>query len=168
MSLYPVHHGPVEIPLHKMYDDTHMSIRNFFLILKAIAKAVTMKISSVFDSINGVCIVSLKGNYHQAEDVQVVQKYVAERYHEDGYTRFLIDLNEVDVSVGISSIYDAGNPQGEVVSSLRQPKTAFFHRIAGEKMRFFENVALNRGFNIKTFNDYDKAIDWLTSGSIVE
>ena len=127
-----------------------------------------MKISSEFDRVHEICIVRLKGNYNHLQDFQVVQKYVVERYLQNGYPRFLIDLNDVNSTVGISTIYDAGNPQGELVSGLRQPKTAFYHKLAGEKMRFFENVAINRGFNVKTFNDYDQAVKWLTSSSKID
>ena len=32
-----------------------------------------------------------------------------------------------------------------------------------ENDRFFENVAVNRGFNLRIFSDSDKAVEWLLS-----
>jgi hypothetical protein len=32
-----------------------------------------------------------------------------------------------------------------------------------ESNKFFENVAVNRGFNIRIFSDYDEAVEWLLS-----
>jgi DNA-binding response OmpR family regulator len=76
----------------------------------------------------------------------------------------LIDLRDVRSRLSISDIYDLAFELLKYGETFRR-KTAVLVR-AGEDIgqaKFFENTAQNRGFEVRTFTEFEKAIIWLSS-----
>lgn len=57
--------------------------------------------------------------------------------------------------------YDTVNPQEEMAKVIRLHKTEVLLPKITEGDRFFETFSINRGFNFHTFDDHDKAVEWL-------
>jgi DNA-binding response OmpR family regulator len=76
----------------------------------------------------------------------------------------LIDLRDVESQLSISDIYDLAFELLKYGETFRR-KTAVLVRADQDvdKATFFENTAQNRGFEVKTFTDFEKAIIWLSS-----
>jgi hypothetical protein len=71
------------------------------------------------------------------------------------------DMTNADVIAGTMPTFNAANPKGELVQELRTIKTAFVRHELTEDDRFFENVSVNRGFQVGAFDSLDKALEWL-------
>jgi hypothetical protein len=57
--------------------------------------------------------------------------------------------------------FNAANPRGEVADALRRIKTAFVRRELTEDDHFYEDVAVNRGFQLRACATIDEALEWL-------
>jgi hypothetical protein len=72
----------------------------------------------------------------------------------------LIDHRGCTMDFGFMSIYN----RPEVYEKLQFPKDVkaalIFNKIVDDNL-FFENVCVNRGFNVKIFDNYDLAMKWL-------
>ena len=78
--------------------------------------------------------------------------------------KVLIDLREVKSRLSTSDIYDLAFELMKYGETFRR-KTAVLVRgdMDLEKATFFENTAQNRGFEVRTFTVFEKAIIWLSS-----
>ena len=120
-----------------------------------------MEFNVEYDNVKKLCTVRLFGQYTKQSDTHEVQQTVINTLTRHGCQRVLIDMTQADVSVSIMTIFNAGNPQGKIASHLRDLKSAFLYPEITEKMHFFEDVAVNQGFNVKVFDQMDKALEWL-------
>jgi hypothetical protein len=123
-----------------------------------------LKFTSELDSRNGVCTVHVTGEYRRPEDSDTLKRFAVDFSIEHGCYLFLIDLTQAEVSGGTMPTYDAANPKGELADRLRKLKTAFVREDLTEEDRFFENVAVNRGFELRAFDSVEKAVEWLVQG----
>ena len=81
-----------------------------------------------------------------------------------GYRRYLYDVRRVDPrELRTHDLYALGASSEERGFTRRDRRAAVFSEIS-EDARFFENVAMNRGYGVRCFTDIDAAIDWLTHG----
>ncbi|MBK9964059.1 MAG: hypothetical protein IPP07_03805 [Holophagales bacterium] len=84
---------------------------------------------------------------------------------EKGATRFLGDCTRLSRESSAQSIYALG----DFIATLEVPpglKEAILLPVAPEAerdLRFYETVALNRGFQVRVFDDRAGALLWLTS-----
>ena len=120
-----------------------------------------MKYTSEFDSINGICIVRVTGEYHRPEDSDELKRFAVDYFAEHGCHLFLIDMTQAEVIGGTMAAFNAANPQGKLAQSLREIKTAFVRQELTRDDLFYENVAVNRGFQLRAFDTVYKAIEWL-------
>lgn len=76
----------------------------------------------------------------------------------------LIDLRDANSTLSTSDIFELANNLVEYGDTFRR-KTALLGRENKEndQSAFFENVAHNRGFNVKGFTEFEDAITWLSS-----
>ena len=120
-----------------------------------------MKYTSEFDSINGICTVSVTGKYRRPEDSDELKRFAVDYFTKHGCRLFLIDMTQAEVIGGTMGSFKAANPQGELAQSLREIKTAFVRQELTRDDLFYENVAVNRGFQLRAFDTLYKAIEWL-------
>lgn len=93
---------------------------------------------------------------------QVNAEYVSIA-NEHGSNKFLIDNRDLTFKTSISGIYDWPEFLGESGLS-RTNKIAFVYSESPSNKsdyRFFETVSRNRGYNIRVFEDQQKAMAWL-------
>ncbi|MHC4624374.1 MAG: hypothetical protein ACYS4W_10795 [Planctomycetota bacterium] len=74
--------------------------------------------------------------------------------------RFLNDMREAQLDLSTIEIYEI--PGFLDAAGLdRTSKRALVVSRQPEDYRFFENVSINRGYNVKVFEDMDEAMNWL-------
>jgi hypothetical protein len=80
-----------------------------------------------------------------------------------GCSRYLVDCRKspmdfstIDTFQFITGLEDLGVP--------RYSRIAVVYALDHSKHRFAENVAVNRGWSIRYFEDYPEAVRWLESG----
>jgi DNA-binding response OmpR family regulator len=75
----------------------------------------------------------------------------------------LIDLRDIRSRLSTTDIYDLASELVKYGKTFRR-KTAVLARDDEDidQAKFFENVAQNRGFNVKTFTVFEDAITWLS------
>lgn len=79
------------------------------------------------------------------------------------YFLVLTDLIEMEIAPSVLNIYDNVNllEQIEIDKAISEAIILPENKFAAENVRFYENACVNRGFNVKTFNERDKALSWL-------
>ena len=123
-----------------------------------------MEITVEHDSAKGLCTLRLTGCYSGPSDTHEAQRIVASLHTQYGCRRVLIDMTQADISVSTVAVFEAGNPQSEMAAHLIELRSAFLYREITQKLRFFEDVAVNRGFQVRVFDQLDKALEWLQGG----
>ena len=123
-----------------------------------------MEYTPEFDSANSICRVCVGGTIHGSKDADELKQFARDFFTEHGCRHFLFDMKQADIVIGTIEAFYTGSPQGEMAQSLRPFKVAAVVQEITEDLSFFENVAINRGFNVHVFDDIDKAIEWLKPG----
>jgi hypothetical protein len=123
-----------------------------------------MKYTSEFDSINSICRVCVNGIIHGPKDADELKQFARDFFVVHGCRYFLFDMKQTDIVLGTMGAFYTGAPQGEMAESLRPFKVAAVVQEITEDLSLFEDVAVNRGFNVHVFDDIDKAVEWLRPG----
>ena len=77
-----------------------------------------------------------------------------------GYTKLLFDIRGLETRPTTLQIFDlAANPEKRGLTHKYKRATVFSGDAEG--LRFFENVSLNRSYNVACFCDIEAAIEWL-------
>jgi hypothetical protein len=121
-----------------------------------------MKYNSELNSTDGVCTVHVTGKFRRPEDSDELKRVAVDFFTEHGIRLFLIDLRQAEVTGGTMSMFEAANPKGVLAESLREVKTAFVGGKLSEDDRFYENVAVNQGYQLWEFETLNQAVEWLT------
>lgn len=82
---------------------------------------------------------------------------------ERGYSRLLIDLRKMSGGLDTLETFEVaghGIPNQKHVRNLVR-SAIVDHPENLDRIRFFETVAINRGFNVKVFSDEARAVAWL-------
>jgi len=122
-----------------------------------------MKYISTIDSATNICTVRIVGQFHRPEDADEMKRFAVKISTQHGCRRFLFDMREAEILGGTIDILAAASPQGDLVDSLRQLRVAVLVSHVNDDECFFETVAVNRGFQLHTFDDLDKGVEWLSS-----
>ena len=82
---------------------------------------------------------------------------------DTGWTKVLIDTTQSEPQMSVFDDYEyTSDHQWHLPPKLR---TAIVHRVdEAKRFQFIEDVASNRGVNIRTFTDEDQALAWLRDG----
>ncbi|MHC4207156.1 MAG: hypothetical protein ACYSTT_21080 [Planctomycetota bacterium] len=125
-----------------------------------------MNIQVAFDEKVNCVVGRFKGDLTLAAAKKYIRE-VVEVAKKHPCQRFLNDLREANLVLSVFDIYEL---PGLVVTEgfdirwrrafLMVPTTNL------DKIDFFELVASNRGMSVRMFTDYDKAIEWLTTGYV--
>jgi len=83
---------------------------------------------------------------------------------EHGVTRFIIDAIDMELTGTTFSIYDVPAktyPEEGMGRTTRIAVLTSASSAASEIAQFFENVSVNRGWNVRAFHERKEAIAWL-------
>ena len=95
------------------------------------------------------------------EDHESARAEAIDALKAGGYKRLLVDARRIDAKMSL--IDDFEFTQEHQATPIRAMPTAIIHRPdESERFKFIENVASNRGAQIKVFTDPEQAIGWLT------
>ena len=120
-----------------------------------------MEFTTEYDRNNNICSVLVTGELHSPEDSFKLQHAAIDIQAKQGCSVFLFDLTQAEIISETISAYQTANIQGELATKLMRLKVAFLYSKLAEQQRFFETVGINRGFQIKVFDNQDEAIAWL-------
>ena len=121
-----------------------------------------MKYTSTIDSATNICTVRIVGQFRRPEDADEMKRFAVNMSEQHGCRRFLFNMREAVIVGGTMGIFAAASPQGDLANSLRQFRVAVLVSHVNDDEHFFETVAVNRGFELHTFDDRQKGIKWLT------
>jgi hypothetical protein len=121
-----------------------------------------MKYISTIDSATNICTLLIRGQFRRPEDADEMKHFAVKIRAQHGCRRFLFDMREAEILGGTMDILAAASPQGDLADSLRQFKVAVLVPHINDDEHFFETVAVNRGFQLHTFDDLDKGVEWLS------
>jgi hypothetical protein len=120
-----------------------------------------MKYTSELDSNNGICKVNVTGDFHRPVDSNELKRFAIEFYNNHGCHLFLFDLRQAEVLSGTISAYRASKTRAAVTKHLRKFRAAFVRRELTEGDFFYENLSVNRGFQLRAFDSVEMAEWWL-------
>jgi len=122
-----------------------------------------MKYTWEYDKANDICIIRVADGeeFHRPEDSYELKRFGIRYHREHGCRRFLVDLTNANVVGSTMQAYDAANLQGELAEGHIGLKAAFVRRELSKDDHFYENVSLNRGFQVRAMDSIEKAIKWL-------
>jgi hypothetical protein len=125
-----------------------------------------MKIDVSFDEEHNCVIGRFEGDMTMA----AAKKYISEIVKvakKHPCQRFLNDIREANLLLSVFDIYEL---PGLVVMEGYDHRWRRAFLVSAttdlDKQEFCELVASNRGINVRTFTDYDQAIQWLTAGNV--
>lgn len=90
-----------------------------------------------------------------------MQRLMCELHEEYKCRHFLFDLTNAVVVASTMETFDAGSEAPKMESTIRLFRLAIVYSKLTENERFFENVAVNRGYQLRVFDNMDRAIEWL-------
>jgi hypothetical protein len=99
------------------------------------------------------------------ETVAAVAHEIAALCSEKGIPKALIDVSRLEGKLGTLDAFSLVVKHFPALRELSQLEgvAVLDKELTEERHRFLENVAVNRGFNIRMFDDADKAMEWLRS-----
>lgn len=93
------------------------------------------------------------------DDWKIALEEVKRIYDEKGICRVLVDVRKQEQLAGTMTLFEFG------VNLPRSLKYAVLVELHIGEHRFIENVAVNRGINVKMFDTEENATDWLKQWS---
>lgn len=110
---------------------------------------------------SGICIVRIIDTFKRPEDAWEMQKLAYKLSEDLGCSSFLFDMRDVNIVTSTLLTYDTVVLNAEKLPVLRRVKVAVLYQEVAEDERFFENVAVNRGFSLRVFDNLDNSLGWL-------
>lgn len=107
------------------------------------------------------CTVLLEGTYTRPTDCFKLQDLALEIMRDAGISRFLFDMRKVTILGDSLDTFKAAttNEKGNLLIQL----WAYVFPEINHSHKFLENVYVNRGYQVKVFDCYDEAKNWLGS-----
>lgn len=105
--------------------------------------------------------VKSSGTWDAEQDARMLQELKSK---SDQHTcqLYLIDHSEAKLNFRLIAIYDRPTIY-EQLNITKKARAALIMDKIGEDHLFFENVCVNRGFNVRVFDSRDNAVEWLLS-----
>jgi len=120
-----------------------------------------MNYTSKYNNTNNICTIKVSGEYERPKDSIELEQLAIDFHSTHGYCLFLVDMSKAVINHGVISTYQTGNPPENISQKLIGMKAAFLYREITENVRFLEDVAVNRGLNMKVFDKLEEAVKWL-------
>jgi len=110
-------------------------------------------------------IIRVTGEFRSPEDGMKLQALSIRLHAELNVRRFIYDLTRRTFSSACMEAFATANPPVEMGRQLRRLRGAIIFSGLTDHERFLENVAMNRGYLLRVFDDMDQAMLWLQQGS---
>ena len=120
-----------------------------------------MEYTSNYDSDISICTVYVTGTYKRLEDSTILKHFACNFYKKKGCRNFLFDMTKAKIESSTFGTFESGNPPDELSGTLRNLKVAILFSEITEDDKFFETVAVNRGYRMQIFAKIEEAIEWL-------
>jgi hypothetical protein len=115
----------------------------------------------------GDYVIAKLGGVRSPETLLAAASTTTSYCKEHGFTRVLIDLRDMAGGLDTLETFEVAGHRLPHQNGVRLlVRSAILdHTENVERIRFFETVALNRGLNVKVFDDRGSAVEWLRSDS---
>jgi hypothetical protein len=120
-----------------------------------------MKYTYHFDEASGICTVHVTGKHRRPEDSMTLQQFARSFGDEHGCRRFLFDMTKAEIVGGTGDTFKTGTVPGDKNHKQTMQKISLVYSGDLADHKFMENVAVNRGYQLRVFDRLDKAIEWL-------
>ena len=106
--------------------------------------------------------VKVKGN-RSIETIMDSTKQIVEKCNKKKCSKVLVDVRNFNNRINFSDIFNLVSKDLPDIINHKIKKVAIVD-VDGHNFNkeFFENVAVNRGHNVKIFTDINNAMDWLS------
>jgi len=125
-----------------------------------------MEYGSEYDNRTNICTVRVYRTLESPKDAYTLRFATLDLAEQLNCSKFLFDLTRAQIVTKTLAAFEIANPKGEITATLRNLAGAIYYKKITAHEIFFETIAVNRGFRIKVFDEYDKAIFWLSSLSL--
>lgn len=120
-----------------------------------------MEYTVEYDEANGICTVRVTGKHKRPDDSLALQRFARDFDDERGCKRFLFDMTKAEIIGGTMEMFEIGTVPVDPNHKQKRQKVALVYSGNLDDHKFMENVAVNRGYNLRVFDGIDKAIEWL-------
>ena len=120
-----------------------------------------MEFTSVFDRVEGICTIHVTGRYKRPEDSLGLQQFARHMGDKHGCQRFLIDKTQAEIIANTLDTYITGTMPLDFDHKQVGQRVALLYASVLPEHKFMENVAFNRGYQLRAFDKMDEALEWL-------
>ena len=120
-----------------------------------------MEYTAEYDKINSICIVYVSGKHRRPLDSIILQKFVSDFNKSTYCNRFLIDYIKAKIITTTLDSFKAGTMPYDTDRRMVGIKIALLFTGEMTDHKFMEDVAYNRGYQVKVFDDREQAMAWL-------
>jgi hypothetical protein len=115
-----------------------------------------------FDETKEICTIRVTGPIKRPQDSLRLQQLARDTGNETGCQCFLFDMRQAEIIGGTTmDAFEIGTvPVDPDRRQLRQ-KVALVYKSDVAAHKFMENVAVNRGYQLRVFDSMDDALAWL-------
>jgi hypothetical protein len=107
-----------------------------------------------------IVLIRVTGSYLLSAEADTVKK-ISFTLKEHNCRKLLLDFRAANIIAKTMDIFD--RPKVYSNEGIEQSiKAAILCKEINNDFRFYETVCLNRGWEVKIFDDYNISIDWLT------
>ncbi len=120
-----------------------------------------MKYTTEFDEAKGICMIRVTGRNKRPDDSLVLQQFACDFADERGCQRFLFDMTQAEIIGGTMDTFETGTVPVDPDHKHARQKIALVYSEYTADEGFLEDVAVNRGFRLRVFDEIDTAVEWL-------
>lgn len=108
-------------------------------------------------------VVAVLGGVRTPETLMAAAAKTTAYCREHGYSRLVIDIRNMAGGLDTLETFEiAGHAIPKQTAARNLVRSVILDLTENiERIRFFETVAVNRGFNVKVFDDEERATEWL-------
>ena len=107
-----------------------------------------------------IVLIRTSGSYELEAEMETLKK-AASKLREHNCNRCIFDHRETNVIARIMSSFNRPAVYDDLWGDSSVYAALVFREL-NEDLEFYETVCRNRCWNVRIFNDYDAAIDWLS------
>jgi len=122
-----------------------------------------MEYTTEYKEMDDIYLVQVTGRVKRPDDSVALQQFARQIEEESGHHRFLFDMRQAQIVAGTYSTFETGTVPNDASRKQLQEIVALVYAGDLEDHKFMETVAVNRGYQLKVFDDMDEATEWLIS-----
>lgn len=120
-----------------------------------------MEYTTEYDKTNDICFVHVTGKHKRPGDSIILQKFVRDFSETTHCQRFLLEYIQAQIIAHTIDSYEAGTMPIDPDHKMTAIKIALLFTGDMTEHKFMENVAFNRGYQVRVFDNRDEAMAWL-------